>query len=202
MEPIHFFTKIICFFNNLYFYLLILLVLLIAKKNQLVYSTLVTSSCSFLINSSLKLLFKIPMMPHVGNGYAFPSGHTQMATVFLGWLAWHQIYPKQYFYFLILLTGFSIYDQNYHTPIEILAGFVTGFAIVMFFLKTSAMHYKIRIFVFNTLLFGFCAYNHYKVNFLTMCYAINSFLLLLPSLIARLQIKKKPKKRCIDKKGL
>jgi undecaprenyl-diphosphatase len=39
-----------------------------------------------IFNTLLKQLFKIPLMPHLGNGYAFPSGHMHAAAVFYGYM--------------------------------------------------------------------------------------------------------------------
>jgi undecaprenyl-diphosphatase len=38
-----------------------------------------------IFNTLLKNIFKIPLFPHLGHGYAFPSGHMHVAAVFYGY---------------------------------------------------------------------------------------------------------------------
>jgi undecaprenyl-diphosphatase len=38
-----------------------------------------------IFNTLLKNIFKVPLFPHLGHGYAFPSGHMHVAAIFYGY---------------------------------------------------------------------------------------------------------------------
>jgi undecaprenyl-diphosphatase len=83
-----------------------------------------------IFNTFLKNLFKIPLLPHLGNGYAFPSGHMHAATIFYGYVLYKTNDWKVKFFlaFLICGIGFSLVYCNYHNWLDVCGAF--GFAIV------------------------------------------------------------------------
>jgi len=138
-------------------------------------STLVVVSTGMLVNAGLKLFFKVPLMPHLGPGYAFPSGHTQMTTIFFGWLAINKLYPKKYFFIIVALVGYSIYAQHYHQPDEIVAGFITGLGVLMVFSKIKLHQQAVVVILFNTVLLTICALKQYHLHFFFSVWLVNFF---------------------------
>ena len=108
------------------------------RKGWLLLNLLIASTVS---NDLLKHLFATSrpdpaavrvIMSETGTGYAFPSGHTQNATVFWGYLA-SQLKRKAWWALaglLILLVGASRLYLGLHWPQDVLGGFVIGSAIV------------------------------------------------------------------------
>lgn len=91
---------------------------------------------SFILNANLKCLFKIPLAPHVGKGFAFPSGHMQAACFFWGWLA-YELNSKWLTGIIIFLLGglgYWITFFGYHGYLDI-AG-----AIIVTLLAFKAAH--------------------------------------------------------------
>lgn len=89
---------------------------------------------SSILNTYLKNYWQVPLDPRVGQGYAFPSGHMQIAFVFWGFLAWHfKNLALRIFVGLITLgIGWALVQKGYHIPKDVLASFIAG-AIVVFF---------------------------------------------------------------------
>lgn len=162
----------VCLSNSLYVYLP-LLGLLFFKKKRLAMTTLVVVSTGMLVNAGLKLFFKVPLMPHLGTGYAFPSGHTQMTTIFFGWLAINKLYPKKYFVIIVALVGYSIYAQRYHQPNEIVAGFITGLLVLIVFSKIKLRQQSVAIILLNTILLTICFLKQYHLHFFFSVWLIN-----------------------------
>jgi hypothetical protein len=82
----------------------------------------------------LKTVFQVPLKPHLGSGWALPSGHMMAATVFWGVLVWEL---KQRLFAILLpivLVGIAValIHFNYHDPIDVLAAAGFGFAVVIF----------------------------------------------------------------------
>ena len=87
-----------------------------------------------IFNTLLKLLFKVPLFPHLGPGYAFPSGHMHASSVFYGYM----IYKIDNKFAKILLTlllcsmGFSLVHCHFHDWIDLLGA--VGFSVAEIFL--------------------------------------------------------------------
>ena len=197
MEILHHITKYICFLATARVYLFVFLLLLILKKYPLFRSLFIVCTTSVLINASLKFYFKTPLMPHLGPGYAFPSGHTQFATVFYGWLALSNFYKTRYFFLLITAIGFSTFDQHFHSINEIIAGFLIGFLIIEIFHQTPILNYKKSLFIFNTLLLTYILWqNSFYKDTIFWYYLINV------SFLFNSEVERFYKKIISSKKGL
>lgn len=95
------------------------------------YANAICFFCIIMIfNTFLKNLFKIPLFPHLGNGYAFPSGHMHASTIFYGYILYKIPDWKIKFFlaFLICGIGFSLVYCNYHNWFDVCGAF--GFAVV------------------------------------------------------------------------
>lgn len=133
----------------MYAVLAILICLCYFKKYDLFYSLTIILTTSSLINAVLKAFFKVPLMPHLGPGYAFPSGHAQFGMVLWGWLCLHHLLKKQTAFIIFIIAGFSMFYQNYHTPIEIIAGYITGLLILILFHRTNVFRYPEWLLIVN-----------------------------------------------------
>lgn len=83
------------------------------------------AACLFwvmIINTVLKLLFKVPLMPHLGHGFAFPSGHMHASCAFYGFLAYEIKKPsvRAVLMLLLALLGSSLIIRHYHDLKDVL----------------------------------------------------------------------------------
>ncbi|MBA4249706.1 MAG: hypothetical protein C0432_02925 [Candidatus Puniceispirillum sp.] len=122
--------SIILLFNQPWFYGAVMIFLLIKKQFFDVNKILHILSISTCVNIALKVFFKIPLLPHLGEGYALPSGHMQAAVVFYGILFLSIHHQPKIFVIFILSIAFSIVFKNYHTIYDILAAFIVGGIII------------------------------------------------------------------------
>lgn len=87
---------------------------------------------SIMINGLFKTLFAIPLLPHLGEGYAFPSGHMQTAVVFWGYLLTKTSLPILRLLGVLVLCaiGYALVYFNYHKWIDIAGAVAVGSALV------------------------------------------------------------------------
>ncbi len=102
-----------------------------------------------LIKELLKLLvhrqrpdIRFSLIPE--NGYAFPSGHAIMSVIFYGMVGyfiykvckklWQKLIVLFTFFIFIFLIGFSRIYLGVHWASDIVAGWLIGFAILIFFI--------------------------------------------------------------------
>lgn len=74
-----------------------------------------------IFNMFLKNIFKVPLFPHLGNGYAFPSGHMHVSAIFYGYIFYkvHDWKVRSLLAFIMCGIGFSLVYRNYHTWIDV-----------------------------------------------------------------------------------
>ena len=147
--------SIILLFDNLYFYLAIILFLLFYPKKRLVVFWGITgASLDILLNIFLKGYFKIPLASHLHFGYAFPSGHLQLATFIYLWLAfYHLFYIEKIYYLIIPLIATATVESHFHTWTEVYAGIIAG---SLFFLFFSHLIKQKKIVIFNIIMLYIC----------------------------------------------
>jgi undecaprenyl-diphosphatase len=99
-----------------------------------IYTRALCLFCIIMIfNTLLKNFFKIPLFPHLGPGYAFPSGHMHAAVVFYGYILYRIKDYKIKTIIAISLCGlgFSLVYQRYHNLYDILGAIAFGVVELM-----------------------------------------------------------------------
>lgn len=76
---------------------------------------------TLILNPALKTFYHIPLPSHLGEGFAFPSGHMQAAAVFWGCLAfeWNKKWLTVSILFLLTGIGFALIHLNYHNFLDV-----------------------------------------------------------------------------------
>lgn len=88
---------------------------------------------NIVVNVVLKGIFKVPLALSLHKiGYAFPSGHMQLTTVFYVWLALYLTsnYWRGFVLVLLFGMGVSLIHFGYHNINEVAAGLVIGLLLV------------------------------------------------------------------------
>lgn len=129
------------------------------------FQALVLSLGSIALVAFLKHLFKVPLMPHLGEGWAFPSGHMFVACAFWGFLGFElrNKFIRMAIALLLIGIGFSLVYSNFHTPMDVIAAVLFAFIMILFYhwLLTSTIlgHNKallsLSVFTFSALLIYF-----------------------------------------------
>jgi len=91
---------------------------------------------SILMNVALKSTFQIPLNPAIHHaGFAFPSGHMQLATIVYGWLAFNSTnkYLRACISIILVGVGFGLVHFDYHTIIDVLGGVFFASLIIMLY---------------------------------------------------------------------
>lgn len=138
-------------FTNLSVLLCIIAIVSLLLGANFVFQTICLIALSVLINVALKGAFKIPLSPKLHlNGYAFPSGHMQLATVFYGWLALYLPFKWYRCFFILVLAGvgISLCHYDYHSASDIIAGLACGFCIIQLY-QYILHHFKTTHIVFG-----------------------------------------------------
>jgi len=103
--------------------------------------TLIVFLFAMIASTFLKSLWQVPLPPHLGDGWAFPSGHMLTAAVLWGWLAWEmkKTWMTMLASVICTLIGISLVGMGYHIPSEVLAS--VGFAgiIISFYAGLHAL---------------------------------------------------------------
>jgi hypothetical protein len=131
-----FIAEFFLFFSNISCMLVIFLIGMLSDKRNVFYWGALFCLISICINYVLKISFKVPLPPELHEGYAFPSGHMQMLTVFYGWLAYHRLLRMRWFFIpLVIGEAYGLVYFHYHTLLEAFAGFATGIFLLSVFNK-------------------------------------------------------------------
>lgn len=123
------------------------------------YSAISLVLLSMLDNVALKITFKVPLAPHLGKeGYAFPSGHMQLATVLYGWLIYKipNTLLRMGLVILIALIGFSLIHAGYHDLKDILAAMGSALLLITVFV-VAQKNLSPKNFFYAPLLFALAA---------------------------------------------
>ena len=139
----HFFL----FFTNWPFILCFLILGLILDSRARFYHATCIMLISIIINVALKMTFQVPLSPALHKvGFAFPSGHMQLATVLYGWLGLHIQNRSLQSLILVLLTGigFGLVHFGYHTWFDVwgavfFAGLILSFYQILSYQKTPLL---------------------------------------------------------------
>lgn len=96
--------------------------------------SLIALLAGMIVVAYLKTIFQIPLKPHLGPGFAFPSGHMFSGTVFWVVLSWElrQKLLSLFTAIILSLLAIALVHFNYHTVIDVIAGFGFGVAFVGF----------------------------------------------------------------------
>lgn len=102
-------------------------------NRELFYGATCLILTSMLFNYALKITFKVPLSPEIGEGFAFPSGHMQSAVVLYGWLIskTRNVILKATLLALLVVIGLSLMHFGYHNFPDILGAIF--FALLLMF---------------------------------------------------------------------
>lgn len=83
-----------------------------------------------IFNTLLKYSFKVPLFPHLGHGYAFPSGHMHAASAFYGYILYksNNKFIKIGLAFLLCCLGCSLIYCHFHDLKDVLGA--VGFTLI------------------------------------------------------------------------
>lgn len=91
---------------------------------------------SMLLGTLLKILFQIPLKPHLGEGFALPSGHMFVNLSFWGYLAY--AFRKRMIWSLLILFvplyGYALVYLNFHDTIDIIAAIGLGILNILLYI--------------------------------------------------------------------
>lgn len=110
------------------------------------------------VNVALKGTFKVPLSPTLHKiGYAFPSGHMQLSTVFYVWLLMQRPLKSLHLTISILLMGIAagLIHHDYHNGYDVVAGFLCGLLLISLYryiLIKSPVKWPLVILTLATLL--------------------------------------------------
>jgi len=95
--------------------------------------------------ASLKAIFKVPLAAHVGKGYAWPSGHMMVSTMFYGWLFIR--YRQPLIIPIIIGIGYSVIALGYHSLSDVIGALCFSIPSLYFFYKMNFSLRNLSIFV-------------------------------------------------------
>jgi undecaprenyl-diphosphatase len=122
------FAKVVLTVTSLAFILLVIILLLVFHER-----TDILTACAFLLwsllfNTFLKQLFKKPLFPHLGPGYAFPSGHMHLSSAFYGYIAFiiDNVFVRAGIVILLVFVGWGLVYRRFHDFIDIFGAAVVA----------------------------------------------------------------------------
>lgn len=90
---------------------------------------------TLILGQYLKSLWQVPLPPHLGEGWAYPSGHMLAAMALYGWLAVE--FRNRWINLSILLglvgIGWSLVFMGYHSSEDVVAGVFFGAMEIIFY---------------------------------------------------------------------
>lgn len=125
-------------FSNRPIVLLLLIFMGVLLQKELAYQALCLITITIILNVALKGIFQVPLPRTLDSatGYAFPSGHMMVSTVFYIWLALYTPYWSLRILMGIILIGIgaSLIYFNFHTIIDVLGGVSFGLLVIVIFI--------------------------------------------------------------------
>lgn len=132
-----YFNKVITSLGGAYFFLIILAIIWVVAPRRFSIHFTVLLLFAALVNTILKEIFMRPrpfvvhpeLQLFAADGYSFPSGHSQIAVVFWGYIAYH-VRDKRFTILCVTLMFFIGTSRSYlgvHYPSDILCGWFIGF---------------------------------------------------------------------------
>jgi len=137
------------FFLGFSHFLLILPMLalgFIFLNKNIFYHALCIMFFSSIINIALKVTFQVPLAPFLNKtGFAFPSGHMQLAMVVYGWLALKTANSslRALISFVLLGIGFGLVHFGYHTVFDVFGGVFFASLLITFYALMQYEHKKL-----------------------------------------------------------
>lgn len=123
-------------FSHVEVIVLIALIGLLWVNRALFFQTSCLSAFDLVVNVALKGTFKVPLALSLHKvGYAFPSGHMQLATVFYVWLALYLPFWWLRVVIACMLAGIgaALIHYGYHDLKDVLGGFSCGLLLIACF---------------------------------------------------------------------
>lgn len=122
----HFFLK----FGHITIILPVVVVCLVLPHRNLYAKAACCLFWVMIFNTLLKHIFKVPLFPHLGTGYAFPSGHMHASAAFYGYILCvvENKYIKIALGLLLACIGFSLIHCGFHDLLAVVGAL--GFAAV------------------------------------------------------------------------
>lgn len=102
-------------------------------KRRLWMSVVCMACVSMIVNMYLKSYFKVPLAPHLGEGYAYPSGHFQLAFVIWVWMMYKLRWIPLYILTPVCLAlyGWGVVVNGYHSWEDVTAAVLAGSVLVI-----------------------------------------------------------------------
>ncbi|MBA2709171.1 MAG: hypothetical protein H0U57_01060 [Tatlockia sp.] len=138
---IDYFAQGFIFFDNALFLFPLLTMGFIWFERRTFYHAICLVLLTILVNTALKITFKVPLSPSIHHvGFAFPSGHMQLATTLYLWFAMrvHNIWFSALIFLLLCGIAWGTIHFGYHNFFEISGG-------VFFALVTLFFYYFVEI---------------------------------------------------------
>jgi len=108
-----------------------------------------------IFNGALKWTFRIPLAPSIGQaGFAFPSGHMQVAAAFYGWLfnSTNKYIVKIGTSIIMLGIAAGLMHFNYHNLIDVLGAFICAFTFINLYKHLLTKYGEQKLSLINALL--------------------------------------------------
>lgn len=101
---------------------------------------------SVIVNVVLKVIFQVPLASHLGEGYAFPSGHMQSTSVFYLYimLGLRQRIFTVVISLLLAALAVSLYICNYHNVMDIVFGLLFACMLIWMYHCLSSFSDGVR----------------------------------------------------------
>src|SRR5262245_61871329 len=102
-------TKGCLLFTHIYAVLAAMVIGYLLIDRKVFGQVIIIVAFTLVFNRYLKSVFQVPLPPSLGkSGWAFPSGHMQLAFAMWGWIAWNYRYKWLWILLGIFLTGVGV----------------------------------------------------------------------------------------------